>query len=307
MHIRKKQRNQKNRKRQDKPMFGKILLMGGLILAMALIYATSQGRDEETESRPVSEPPDLNRIRGTHRALLQTIVAEDAEGLEMLAFFDRHARYGLLLPGGMLADIPTTAVGEAAPDGDPMNFTVVVASMNERTQNGITTVSPWEFEHVHALLFVPPDWSNQSDLAAGALFAHELRHAFDHAHHLQPVHATRREMIEGERRAYSLELRLLDQANQGRVGSAMDAILAGRTEWPVPPTTCLYMTDLRDEEKQRFINAMPNLVTDDLLPLMSLLPVGLNLRLAQRNGAGEAAEVTCLDRYLEHQARRSTF
>lgn len=310
-----KAQQQKKQKPQARSRTDLQLVLGCAILASVSVYlfvqsrkstgSTHQATRAPVENREVPETMDLNGIRHKQYALLQTIVAQDPEGLELLAFFDRYARYGRLLTGGMLAEIPTSSVGQAAENGDPMNFTVVVASRGERVQNGVTSVAPWEFEHTQALLFVPPDWSDQSDEAAGALFAHELRHAYDHAHHLQPVEATHRQMIEGEWRAYALELRLLDHANRGRIGSAMEAILAGRTEWPTPPGTCLYMTDLSTEEKQRFFDAMPSIVSEDLPPLIVLLPIGLNLRLAQRHAAGVEGEVTCLERFLDVQAQRS--
>jgi hypothetical protein len=289
------------------------LVLGGIVLVWALA-AFQEHRNADrphrthrtaSESHIAPEPFDVGEVRASQYALLRTIVGQDPEGLELLAFFDRHSRYGMLAGNGMLMGLPTVSVGEVSPDDDPMNFTVVVSTRREREQNGLTSVSPWEFEHSQALLFVPPDLSDLSEQAAGAIFAHELRHAYDHAHGLQPVEATRREVIEGERRAYSLEIRLLDLANEGRISSAIETILAGRTEWPAPPSTCLYMTDLSTEEKRQFFSAMPSLVEEDMIPLVMLLPIELNLRLADRNEGGVEAQVTCLDRLLEHQAGRT--
>ncbi|MCC7522420.1 hypothetical protein IT407_01275 [Candidatus Uhrbacteria bacterium] len=301
--------------RSTSSWFNKVLVIVVGALAIMFAYGHFHGRGGTTRSRrahasppshrSLPETPNVNEIRRAQYALLRSIVDEDAEGRELLEFFGSYARYGILLGDGMMTDIPTVPEGMPSAEGDPMNFTVVVSTQRQRMENGINSISPWEFLHEHALLFVPPNWSDQSDQVAGAVFAHELRHAFDHARGIQPVRATPREVIEGELRAYSLEIRLLNLANAGRVDSVLGSIIASRTEWTEDPEACVLMGDLRDEEKQDFIDAFHGIRSEDLSPLIVLLPIGLNQRLAESHSSDLATRAECLERYLEDQARRA--
>jgi hypothetical protein len=193
-----------------------------LLLALAGC-ATVQPPRETVEPTAAAGPPTEAEVRaiydrGFERVMAALPAAPSGSPLQMLhqlnAFraervhwAELHGTQYLALQPGHTNDAWLVVVPPTSPLGEEMEYSLQVHATETLTAL-----------HVRQ--------ARISELWAGIFLVHELSHLMDRVFDLEPLKPTRRQYIEGEARAYNLELMAISAVARGSLEREVDRLLA---------------------------------------------------------------------------------
>lgn len=191
--------------------------------------------NEAARQRDFAEWLDVaDEMAGTH-----------AQARILVDFARRHAVPSELLPGGMTQFIVLGDLNEALRRQTelfaspslmaPRAFEITVADMARRRAYGMRALADWQYDQERNELFVPPRTS-YSRLYGAVVLLHELQHAYDLCTGAEPAQPSPIQWAQGEARAYSVELTILDTAREGEASRFARSLVnryrsAGDTRW----------------------------------------------------------------------------
>jgi hypothetical protein len=224
----------------------------------------------------------LQRQRRHHAEILDRYVVGSAEGEHIVQFYRRHAVYSLLKGHEMGAPGATQIIlsreeRERGLGQHPQDFEITVADFAVRRLNGVGLAAQWNFSRDRNELFAPSE-NGYTPLWEAAVLGHELRHAYDHAMQIEPPNSAGRAFLEGEVRAYLLELEILDRATNGAYSRELDAILAER-----PSTSTGWLVTIPDAAIERLHRLFdPPRTEDERATRLGSFLILINFRLIER-------------------------
>lgn len=210
----------------------KLLVIAVLVVfsfCFALISGSSSQDKPEVASEKKPVPSFQKELQKSEKAknkfgeLLKNISNGDEEANEIYKFY---------LANSVFVDAESKEFHPHKPIpaeySSPLAFKIFPSDMHVRRTLGLRGVNHWMYDHLTKILTVPirSEWEF-TEIWAGAIFFHELRHAYDMLTGLEEMSATNSDVwLEGEVRAYSLEIRLLDKATNGKFIEILDAAVS---------------------------------------------------------------------------------
>ncbi len=195
------------------------LVLGGL--GWAAIGKQRQAPRQERRPHAHTAATVTNAREVYTRMLEHVRVADDMRGARIWEFYRTRSLFSRIAIGGV---IESAEDGVIPPGG---LLPIVPATREERLANGGQVLELWQFSSLPMnVLFVPPP-GLFTDIWGGAVFAHEISHAFDVMTGVEPPGLPNRDprFLDGEIRAYQMEYRLLDRQVNGQLSAAMTAEL----------------------------------------------------------------------------------
>lgn len=233
----------KNKKQAPKKAATRSMITVGIVLSLVLgglgwAVLGGQKQAPRPERRPHAHTaaPTVNAREVYTRMLEHVRVADDARGARIWEFYQSRSLFSRIVSGGTILSMED----KITPSGGLLP--IVPATREERLANGGHVLELWQFSSLPTnMLFVPPPgWF--TDIWGGAVFAHEISHAFDVMTGVEPPGLPNRDprFLDGEIRAYQMEYRLLDRQVNGQLSAAIVAELersrdrVGPTGWFMP-------------------------------------------------------------------------
>jgi hypothetical protein len=148
------------------------------------------------------------------------LCTDDKEASSLLAFF-RHNVDFITADGKILNPVQTVLFASPSAQNDSymLNGKVRVfpSTAAERRRSGLAYHAEWEYHSGRKILTIPSRVGREyTRVWAGALFFHELRHAYDQVTGIEKKSTSGSvEFLMGELRAYTLEINLLDRETAG--------------------------------------------------------------------------------------------
>jgi hypothetical protein len=273
-------------------VFTAICILAGLVLIVSI-----GGSGKADQPQPVSKSSapqydvekELARAQKTklwHKKLLDEAVGGDEEGKMLTSFMMDKAQF-VTKTGRMLNPLIITypSKGNGAIPDINSGFRVYPSSFGDRRHLRVRELANWQFEPDRNLLMIPSrlEWT-YTRLWAGVIFAHELRHVYDKVTGLEQRSRLGSEVwLLGEMRAYTLEIRLLNLATNGKFAKELEKLSSsyagGKWIWP---------TDAEVMQLNKLFKSIQS--KSERFTRNTLYMVALNFTLAEQHSLGEAGK-----------------